>query len=150
MNPALLHVDRSTRRNLLAAETKNRAAGTWGEWETLTFPRGSVGKTWAADFTTAHKNRVFSVLDRTLANGVRHLAVASLSGIRPGWHEMQRIKDDLAGRDETAVEVYPPATEIVDQADMFHIWVLPAPLDFSLSERRILELSSQNSNTEAS
>jgi hypothetical protein len=141
MNPALIHVDRATRRNLLSAEAKNREAGTWGEWETLTFPRGSVGKTWAADFTTAHKNKVFSVLDRTLANGVRHLAVSSLSGIRPGWREMQRIKDDLAGCDKTAVEVYPPATEIVDQADMFHIWVLTAPLDFSLSERRILELA---------
>jgi hypothetical protein len=70
--------------------------------------------------------------DRTLENGVRHLAVSSLSGIRPTWREMQRIKDSIAGCNKTAVEVYPPATEIVDQADMFHIWVLPEPLPFSL------------------
>lgn len=132
MNPALLHVDRSTRRSLLSAEARNRAKATWGEWEVITFPRGTVGKAWAAEFTTAHKNRVFSVLDRTLPNGIRHLAVSSLSGIRPDWYEMQRIKDELAGPDKTAVEVYPPSTEIVDGADMFHIWVLIGTLPFSL------------------
>jgi len=140
MNPALLHVDRAMRRNLLSVEAKNRGAGTWGEWETLSFPRGTVGKTWAADFTTAHKNKVFCVLDRDV-NGVRHLAVSSLSGIRPSWYEMQRIKDELAGEDSTAIEVYPPRAEIVDGADMFHIWVLPAPLAFGLSERPSLSLS---------
>ena len=132
MNPALQSIDRNTRRQLLAAEAKNRDAGTWGEWELITFPRGTIGKGWSGDFTKAHKNKVFSVLDRTLSNGVRHLAIASLSGIRPGWWEMQRIKDELAGSDSTAVEVYPPSTEVIDQADMFHIWVLEGSLPFSL------------------
>ena len=131
MNPVLSNVDRNVRRYLLKAEAQNREDGTWGAWEILTFPAGSVGKGWAHDFTKAHKNRVFSVLDRNV-NGVRHLAVASLSGIRPTWREMQRIKDELAGCDKTAVEVYPPAMEIVDEADMFHIWVLPGPLAFGL------------------
>ena len=135
MNTALQHVDRNTRRHLLKLEAQNREAGTWGDWERLTFPRGSAGHTWAAEFTVAHRNKVFSVLDRTLPSGVRHLAVASLSGIRPSWYEMQRIKDELAGCDKTAVEVYPPATEIVDGADMFHVWVLPGALPFSLSQR---------------
>jgi hypothetical protein len=38
---------------------------------------------------------------------------------------MQRIKDTLAGPDRAAVEVYPPASEVVDQANMYHLWVLP-------------------------
>lgn len=62
-----------------------------------------------------------------------HLAIASLSGERPTWWEMQRIKDELAGPDAMAVEVYPPAAEVVDEADMFHIWVLPQPLTFGLA-----------------
>lgn len=132
MNPVLMHVDRAQRRSLLKAEECNRAAGTWGAWEKITFPKGSIGRGWSHDFDTAHRNKVFSVLDRILENGVRHLAVSSLSGIRPGWREMQRIKDELAGCDKTAVEVYPPSLEIVDQADMFHIWVLPEPLPFGL------------------
>ncbi len=48
---------------------------------------------------------------------------------------MQRIKDEIAGPDATAIEVYPPHAEIVDQADMFHIWVVPGPLPFSLFDR---------------
>ena len=115
---------RNERRFLLRREERARRSGEWGEWETLSFPRGSAGRSWAAEFTTAHRNVVFSVLDRVLANGVRHLAVSSLSGIRPTWPEMQRIKNELAGPTSTAVEVYPPDSQVMDEADMFHIWVL--------------------------
>jgi hypothetical protein len=131
----LSRLSRADRRMLLQKEAADRRAGSWGPWETLTFPQGTVGSGWAADFTTAHRNRVFCVLDRTLENGVRHFAVRSLSSIRPTWPEMQHIKDTLAGHEATAVEVYPPAAEVVDEADMYHIWVLPAPLLFSLAPR---------------
>jgi hypothetical protein len=112
-------------------------AGNWGAWNLKTFPKGSVSRNprgWAYQFEICHVNDVFSVLDRTLPNGVRHLGISSLSGIRPTWPEMQRIKDEIAGVGATAVEVYPPQQEIVDQADMFHIWVLPEPLSFTLYE----------------
>lgn len=61
-----------------------------------------------------------------------HYGISSLSQERPTWWEAQRIKDELAGKDRTAVEVYPPRDEIVDGADMFHIWVLPEGLPFGL------------------
>lgn len=123
---------RNQRRQLLSEEAKRRKTGAWGLWETITFTAGSVGRGWCADFETAHKNRVFSVLDRTLPDGTRHLAITSLSEIRPSWPEMQRIKDELAGAERTAVEVYPPRAEIVDDADMYHLWVLPHSLNFTL------------------
>lgn len=127
---------RRNRRLILRDEAIARRAGKWGRWGTHTFPRGTVGpRGWSADFTMAHRNNVFSVLDRTLPDGTRHLAITSLSGVRPTWPEMQRIKDEIAGPDATAVEVYPPQSEIVDQADMYHLWVLPAPLPFSLFPR---------------
>lgn len=129
----IMRLPRQQRRQILAKEKLNRKTGKWGAWETITFPPRSVYPTgWAACFTTAHKNKVFSVLDRYDASGVRHFAVSSLSGERPSWHEMQRIKDELAGPSTTAVEVYPPKHEIVDDADMFHIWVLPGDLNFSI------------------
>lgn len=127
---------RRNRRLILRDEAIARRAGKWGPWETLTFPPGTVGpRGWPADFTTAHRNNVFSVLDRTLPDGTRHLAITSLSAARPTWPEMQRIKDEIAGPEATAVEVYPPQAEIVDHADMYHLWVLPAPLPFSLFPR---------------
>lgn len=124
-------MSRNERRVLLTAEARARRSGIWGEWEKLTVPRGSAGMSWAAEFTTVYRNKVFSVLVRDAGHAV-HMAVSSLSGERPSWHEMQRIKDELAGNDATAVEVYPPKSEIVDGADMFHIWVLPERLPFGL------------------
>lgn len=131
---ALLRLPRWQRREALAAEAAARKTGEWGAWEAVRFPRGTVSaEGWPAEFEIAHKNRVFSVLDRTLPSGVRHLGISSLSQIRPTWPEMQRIKDELAGADATAVEVYPPHDEIVDAADMYHLWVLTRPLAFTLA-----------------
>ncbi len=56
---------------------------------------------------------------------------------------MQRIKDEIAGYDATAIEVYPPKSEVVDEADMFHIWVLRGKLPFGLHVGyRVLDMRS--------
>ncbi len=132
MNRAMQRLSKKDQAALLARERKRRRAGDWGDWETLTFMPGQAGSGWAAFITTAHRNKVFSVLDRQAEVGVRHLAVSSLSGQRPTWPEMQRIKDELAGPEATAIEVYPPRDQVVDEADMFHIWVLRGRLPFGL------------------
>lgn len=133
-NPALKSVRKTEQKRLLEAESIRRHTGDWGAWETMILdePRdfGHVGT-----FAKVHRNRVFSVLDRTDFSGARHLAIASGSGIRPTWPEMQRINNDLAGASATAIEVYPPDDEVVDQADMYHLWVLPGRLPFSLTRR---------------
>ncbi|MGL5736254.1 MAG: DUF7694 domain-containing protein [Beijerinckiaceae bacterium] len=132
-NDVLKSVPKKEARRLLLAERALRASGSWGPWETLPLLPGQVGSGgWASTFTACHRNRVFAVLDRRAEAGVRHLAVSSLSGIRPTWPEMQRIKDELAGAAATAIEVYPPKAEVIDQADMFHIWVLRGKLPFGL------------------
>jgi hypothetical protein len=132
-NPALKGAPKKMVKALLSTEARRRASGDWGPWITERFPPGSVGRGWAADITEARRNKVFAVLVRDVGHGVVHLGISSLSGRRPSWHEMQRIKDELAGPDATAIEVYPPHDEIVDDADMFHLWVLPGPLPFSLA-----------------
>lgn len=129
INPALEKLWPRERRLILEGEARLRQTGKWGPWERVTFRRGAAGSGWAAEFTVAYKNLVFCVLSRMVGN-VRHLAVNSLSGIRPTWHEMQRIKDEIAGSGMTAVEIYPPADAVVDGADTFHLWILPGPLDF--------------------
>lgn len=138
MNSAIHHFGRNERRLLLAAEERARKSGKWGDWEKITFPRGSAGRHWAAEFQTAYRNKVFSVLVRSVSDGtggaVVHLAISSLSGIRPSWWEAQRIKDGICGPEATAVEIYPPRSEVVDGADMYHLWALPSPLPFGLAE----------------
>jgi len=127
-------VTRRQKRFLLEAEAKARKSGSWGTWERIDLVGGFPGRTgWCAKCVAVHRNQVFLVLERPLADGTRHLAVTSLSQTRPTWWEMQRIKDEIAGPEATAVEVYPPASEVIDEADMYHIWVLPAPVPFSLN-----------------
>ncbi len=124
-------MNRKEVKKLLDAERKRRSNGNWGEWEVIHHPfRHSTG--WLADVSKAHRNKVFCVLEREVSGAI-HLAVSSLTEVRPSWYEMQRIKDDLAGEKATAVEVYPPHDQIVDGANMFHLWVLPKPLPFTLA-----------------
>ncbi len=127
-------MSRQERKMLLKNEARARSSGKWGAWEKFEFAHGTVGGGWSRHFTVVHKNNVFSVLDGMRGDGVRHLAVTSLSMERPSWWEMQRIKNEIAGEASTAVEVYPPQNEVVDGANMFHIWVLPAGLPFGLRD----------------
>lgn len=126
VNPAIARLPRSEKRRLLNAEEKARKAGVWPAWETSLTPGGcDLNKGgWTDEVRRVCHNRIFSVLVRPLENGGTHFAVSSMSGVRPTWHEMQRIKDDLAGPEALAVEIYPPKAEIVDDADVFHIWVV--------------------------
>lgn len=54
------------------------------------------------------------------------------------WSDFQIIKDDLVGPERTAIEVYPPAAELVDDANIYHLWVLPEGmrLPFGLGRNR--------------
>lgn len=135
-NPVLSAVGSKERKALLKREARWRAAGDWGSWQKLERQQFAAilgGRTgWVTEVTSVYRNKVFSVLERHDATGIIHAGIASLSGIRPTWYEMQRIKDEVFGEGSTAVEVYPPKRDIVDGSDMFHLWILPKELPFGL------------------
>lgn len=54
---------------------------------------------------------------------VIHCCVRNLEGTDIKWIEKQWIKDSLFGNDRTAIEVYPSYNRLVDEANMYHIWV---------------------------
>lgn len=58
---------------------------------------------------------------------VPHLAISRYDGkpIRCEWSTLQKIKDDLLGSDVVAIEVYPPASDVVDETNARHLWVVP-------------------------
>lgn len=129
---ALYRLPRGERKHILAIEARRRKSGQWPAWERIEVRPGDLpGSGWNQEVRAVYRNWVFSVLERPVP-GATHLAITSLSGVRPTWREAQRIKNEIAGEDATAVEVYPPAREVVDGADMYHLWVLAAPLPFSL------------------
>ena len=130
---AMQHLPRVMRRKLIADERRLRHSADWGPWEEIHLPNGVPGTNgWPREVRMACKNRVFSVLMRPVDGKVVHLAVTSLSQQRPTWWEMQRIKSELAGLSATGVEVYPPDDQIVDDAHMYHLWILPESLPFIL------------------
>ena len=43
------------------------------------------------------------------------------------WDELQRIKNECLGEDVWCVEVYPAQSELLDVANMRHLWVLDEP-----------------------
>lgn len=57
---------------------------------------------------------------------VVHLWIRRHDGSMPrSWSDLQRIKNDMVGPERVAVEVFPPVSELVDGANMAHLWVLP-------------------------
>lgn len=41
------------------------------------------------------------------------------------WRDFQRIKDELAGEDWEAVELYPAACRLIDPSNAFYLWCFP-------------------------
>jgi len=134
---------RAQRRHAVRLEQRAIKTGRWGEWERTAMPAGLPGTDpsgWCAQIREVFKNDLYVVLVRPVAcawGTVQHLAVRSASSLEPPWRDMQRIKDELFGTERTAVEVQPPRAELVDAADMYHLWVLPDDmrLPFTLGKR---------------
>lgn len=47
------------------------------------------------------------------------------------WDELQRLKAEAGYGEREAVEIYPPAGEEVNVANMRHLWLLPDRMPFS-------------------
>lgn len=51
------------------------------------------------------------------------------------WRHFQAIKNEVAGREREAIEIFPPESNLVDAANEYHLWVLPpdqmSPLGFA-------------------
>lgn len=50
------------------------------------------------------------------------------------WAEKQRIKNELIGPHAIAVEAYPPVEYLVDDANMYWLWLLPADVKYPFLE----------------
>jgi hypothetical protein len=42
------------------------------------------------------------------------------------WAEIQKIKNEIFGEEVTAVEYYPPQSQLVDKHNIYWIWIFPA------------------------
>lgn len=60
---------------------------------------------------------------RTVENDTRH-----------DWREMQRVKNDIAGKHWEGVEIYPDVDRLVDSANQYHLWCWPFQLPFGFKD----------------
>lgn len=56
---------------------------------------------------------------------VEHAAIRNLASTDIPWSEKQRIKNELFAKERVAIEVFPAESNLVDEANMYHLWVLP-------------------------
>ena len=69
-----------------------------------------------------------SIVDCTQAIGfdVLHIWVRAHDQQMPrSWSDLQGIKNFVAGHESVAVEVFPSESEVVDSANMAHLWCYP-------------------------
>ncbi|WP_444876696.1 DUF7694 domain-containing protein [Brevibacillus daliensis] len=62
-----------------------------------------------------------------------HACIRNVENTDIPWAEKQRIKNELFGTERVAVEVFPAQSELVDEANMYHIWLLPADMKLPFS-----------------
>lgn len=67
---------------------------------------------------------------------VEHACIRNAEASDIPWAEKQRIKRELFGKWTTAIEVFPADDRLVDQANMYHLWILPDgfPLPFGIHQ----------------
>lgn len=122
-------------------EKRARASGKWPPWEEVSASEireiiPVLGMGWASEVSRVWRNGVFVVLFREVRTAwgpVVHLAVRTVGNNVVEWAEKQRIKDELMGPERLAVEVFPPRSDLVDEADMYHVWVLPVGMTLPFS-----------------
>lgn len=73
-------------------------------------------------------------------DGMLHLSIHLLNRnpVR-NWRHLQAIKNEVAGEDRVAVEIFPPEEHLVDTSNEYHLWVLPKGVDipFAWHERLV-------------
>jgi hypothetical protein len=70
--------------------------------------------------------------------GMLHLSIHTHDrGPMRNWRHLQQIKNEVAGEERTAVEIFPPESRLTDTANEYHLWVYPEGFDlgFGLSEK---------------
>ena len=72
------------------------------------------------------QNSRYTVIRKELSNKIVWLSIRhnDRRAVRD-WRHFQRIKNELAGPEREAIEIYPAESRLVDEANQYHLWVLP-------------------------
>lgn len=68
---------------------------------------------------------------------VRHLAIRTGKVQLYKFYDLMAVKNQICGEEATAVQVYPPESEIMDEANLTHLFVFPPGYKLPLTLQRI-------------
>lgn len=96
-------------------------------------------------FSKCWKNSRYTVLWRDVENPSGTLVHLSIKrndkNPMHDWRDLQRIKNEILGPEEEAMELYPAESRLVDAANQYHLWCfmgLSAPFGYK-SQRCVME-----------
>ena len=109
----------------------NQIGNAWTRFEEVDLSKIVAKK--PAGLVQAFRNNLYSVqVFQRKMNGSEQMAAlfrirahVSAMSSKMTWATKQRIKNELAGPERLAFEVYPPVSELVDEADMYWLWIMP-------------------------
>jgi hypothetical protein len=89
-----------------------------------------IGNGWFAEIDTVLLDRDLKICVQirmidTEWGTMKHAAIRNSNETDIPWAVKQKIKDQIFGYQAAAVEVFPPKDELVDNANMYHLWILP-------------------------
>lgn len=89
-----------------------------------------IGNGWFGELDRVYRNKSskYVVMIRSVETewgSVEHACIRNAESTDISWAEKQRIKNEIFGKETIAIEVFPKESLLVDEANMYHIWVLP-------------------------
>ena len=149
MTAGVSEAPREVRRAAYKQERAERRSGRWSPWrrasEEMVARAYELSKDcWLREVHTVWTNGWMNVSVRTIHHNamgfaVDHAFLRTALQDELTWKEKQRIKDELFGENRMAVEVFPRKTDLIDAADLYHLWVFPEGyrFDFGLGKGQL-------------
>lgn len=100
------------------------------------------GSGWFGELNRAWTDGDFAVMSRTVQTDwgpVEHVCMRNRDSTDIPWMEKQKIKNELFGEERIAIEIFPKMSELVDEAFMYHFWVLPKGMELPFNLHRVTE-----------
>lgn len=115
--------------NMSRAERRRamREDGRTSKWEKRPSPKElRQGSGWLGELDRVWVNDKYCVMARSIITEwgrVDHACIRNVSSTDIPWRDKQKIKNELWGEEYTAIEVFPAQSELVDEANMYHMWI---------------------------
>lgn len=75
-------------------------------------------------------NDIYQVVVVNFESGMTHLSIKRDDRhVVRDWRHLQSIKNEICGEDRWGVEIFPPESALVDSANEYHLFVLPAGVE---------------------